>query len=313
MSRATVAPILILQPQQPYDFNYALTYFTRRAGELVDRAEAGAYRRLFALADGPLLAEVRPSAGGRLSLTLRQPDDEGSSRSGAINEVAATLTRTLGLQDDLTALRATAAVDPPLAALLARYPGLRLISTASPFEAFVWSVIGQQISLHVAFRLKAALVQRFGARAEIGGSAYWAFPTSEALAASDPAEIAALGLGRRKAATLVSTASLIAGGRLDLDALAGLPLPEAEAALVALHGVGPWTAHYTLLRGLRVYDACPVSDMGLRVACGEIYALGRKASAEEVASFAERWRPFRGYAAFYLWYSLSEKGRSGDG
>src|SRR5581483_3793282 len=193
-----------------------------------------------------------------------------------------------------------------------RFAGLRLISTPTPFEAFVWAVLGQQISLHVAFRLKAALVQRCGERAEFDGVPYWAFPTAVALAEANPENLAALGLGRRKAATIVRTAGLVAEGSLDLDALAALPPAEAERELVALHGVGPWTAHYTLLRGLRMADACPVSDGGLMVACGSLYGLGRKATAAEVEAFAERWRPFRGYAAFYLWFMLASSGR-GDG
>lgn len=312
MSHVTSPPGLILRPRPPYDFRHALTYYTRRAGELVDRAEDGVYRRLFALAGGPALAEVRPAMDGGLSLTVGSLAGS-DARPSAVEQIAATLTRTLGLQDDPAAFREGVAHDAALAALLARYLGLRLISTPSPFEAFVWSVIGQQISLHVAFRLKAALVRRFGLQAEFDGACYWAFPTPEVLAEANPDEVAALGLGRRKAATLVDTALLIADGRLDLAGLAALPLPEAEAALVALHGVGPWTAHYTLLRGLRMLDACPVSDMGLRVACGELYGLGRKASAEEVAAYAERWHPYRGYAAFYLWYSITEKGRSDDG
>jgi DNA-3-methyladenine glycosylase II len=219
----------------------------------------------------------------------------------------------LGLHDDLDEFRATVAGDTAMSGLVERHVGLRLISTPTPFEAFVWSVIGQQISLHVAFRLKAALVRRYGPMADFDGAPYWAFPSPDAIAAADPDEIAALGLGRRKAATLVSTASAIREGRLNLDALGAMPLDEGEATLTALHGVGPWTAHYTLLRGLRQVDACPVSDMGLRVACGDLYGLGRKASVDEVADCAEHWHPYRGLGAFYLWYSLAEKGRNGDG
>jgi DNA-3-methyladenine glycosylase II len=305
------AASLRLLPTPPYDFSHALTYFTRRAGELVDRAAEGCYRRLFALPAGPVLAELRPAEDGTLHLSLLSPGD--GVGEGTAEWVAATLTRTLGLRDDLGDFRATVAGDAAMAALVACYAGLRLISTPAPFEAFVWSVIGQQISLHVAFRLKAALVRRYGVMAEFDGAPYWAFPSPDVIAAADADEIAALGLGRRKAATLVSTASAIRDGRLDLDALGAMPLDEAESTLTALHGVGPWTARYTLLRGLRLADACPVSDMGLRVACGDLYGLERKASVEEVAAFAERWRPYRGIAAFYLWYSLAEKGRTGDG
>ncbi len=310
MDTAAAPRSLRLLPGRPYAFDHALTYFTRRAGELVDRAEDGVYRRLLVLTHGPALAEVRPCADGSLTLLLRGADGGAAPTETEIEAAARTLTRTLGLDDDLAGFRAAVAGDAPLAGLVRRFPGLRLISTPSPFEAFAWAVLGQQISLHVAFRLKAALVRRCGTTALINGEAYWAFPTAERLAAENPDELAALGLGRRKAATIVHVAGLVAGGSLKLDTLGCLPLAEAEQELVALHGVGPWTARYTLLRGLRVADACPVSDGGLMVACGSLYGLGRKASVAEVAAFSERWRPYRGYAAFYLWFMLARMGRS---
>jgi DNA-3-methyladenine glycosylase II len=308
---AALARPLALFPRPPYRFDFALTYFTRRAGELVDRAVDGTYRRLFVCDGAPLLAELRPAAAG-LELSVRAANGAPPPTSAAVEQIAATLRRTLGLDEELAGFCAVAAGDARLAELAARFAGLRLISTPAPFEAFVWAVLGQQISLHVAFRLKAALVRRCGLRAEFDGVSYWAFPTAAALAAENPDELAALGLGRRKAATIVRTAGLVAGGLLDLDALGALSLAEAERELVALHGVGPWTAHYTLLRGLRVADACPVSDGGLMVACGALYGLGRKATAAEVEAFAARWRPYRGYAAFYLWFMLASSGR-GDG
>ncbi len=308
MNVASPATITLLYPRAPYRFDYALNYFSRRVGEFVDRVHDGGYRRLFVLPYGAVLAEIRPGHQDALQLTVTPASGtwSGEAADDATRFVAATLSRTLGLDDDLTPFRAVVATDPVLSAIVDRFAGLRLVSTPTAFEAFVWAVLGQQISLHVAFRLKSALVQHRGIRAGIDGETYWAFPTPAALAEANPDELAALGLGRRKAATIVSTAAAIAAGSIDLQGLGGMPLDDAEAALTALHGVGPWTAHYMLLRGLRRSDACPVSDIGLRSACGRLFDLGRHASAEEVAAYAERWRPFRGYAAFYLWYMLTD-------
>lgn len=300
------AATIALRPREPYDFSFALRYFSRRAGEICDRAENGVYRRLFAVPDGLALAEVRAAEDGSLAVAVRAPD---GSPDGALDAAATSLAdilrRTLGLDDGIGPLEAATADDPAMAMLVRAQAGLRLVSTPDPFEAFVWAVTGQQISLHVAFRLKAALVRRFGPRADVAGEPFWAFPATSAIAEAEPDELAAMGFGRRKAATIVRTAREVCGGELDFAALAALPLDGAEAALVALHGVGPWTALYTLMRGLRVVDACPVSDMGLRVAVARLYGLPAKASAEEVAQAAERWRPCRGLAAFHLWFMLS--------
>ncbi len=300
---------VLIEPRPPYQFGHLLTYCTRRAGELVDRVEDGAYRRLFRLSAASLLADVQPGEGTALRLTLQTVNPSGRRFPMAGAAVEATLRRTLGLDDDLSSFQAAIAGDPELIEVVRRFEGLRLVSTPFAFEAFVWAVIGQQISLHVAFRLKAALVQQYGVHASVGGATYHAFPEPWRLAEADPAELAALGLGRRKSATIVAIATAVAGGTLDLQALADIPLAEAEAVLCALHGVGPWTASYTLLRGLRRADACPVSDIGLRHACGMLLNLGRMATVQEVSERAERWRPFRGYAAFFLWFMLAETRR----
>jgi 3-methyladenine DNA glycosylase/8-oxoguanine DNA glycosylase len=296
-----------LTARQPYCFAFARTYFTRRAGELVDRVEEGVYRRLLALPSGTALIDVA-EIGERLILSLQSCDRNADSRR-LLDEAAAVLTRTLGLDDDVAAIEANLARDPKLAPLVHRQSGLRLISTPTPFEALVWAVVGQQISLLVAFRLKAALVRAFGRRACFAGLAYYAFPEPGTLAVAGADALAALGLGQRKAQTIVTIAGLVANGELDLDALATAPLAEAATVLTALHGIGPWTAHYALMRGLRRLDACPVSDMGLRVACGEVYGLGRKASVEEVAALAQGWGPYRGYAATHLWFLLADRAR----
>lgn len=211
---AALARPLALVPRPPYRFDFALTYFTRRAGELVDRAEDGVYRRLFVVHGVPLLAELRPEAGGGLGLSVRA-EDGAPPGEAAVEQIAATLRRTLGLVDELDGFCRAVAGDARLAALATRFAGLRLISTPAPFEAFVWAVLGQQISLHVAFRLKAALVRRCGVQATVAGVPYWAFPTPETLAAEPADELAALGLGRRKAATIVHAARLVADGDLD--------------------------------------------------------------------------------------------------
>ncbi len=312
MKAVLPATSLLLKPQPPYRFDYLLTYCTRRAGELVDRVEDGAYRRLFSLPAATVLADVRPDGGAALRLTLQTMNPSGGRSLGTEAAIEASLRRTLGLGDDLSQFEKATGDDPELAEIVHRFAGLRLVSTPTAFEAFVWAVIGQQISLHVAFRLKAALVRRYGVDATFGGSMYWAFPEPARLAEADPAELASLGLGRRKSATIVEIATVVASGALDLEALADVPLAEAEATLCALHGVGPWTASYTLLRGLRRADAFPTSDIGLRHACGILLNLDRMATVQEVSERAEHWRPFRGYAAFFLWFMLTETRRVTD-
>jgi DNA-3-methyladenine glycosylase II len=140
-----------------------------------------------------------------------------------------------------------------------------------------------------------------------GGRTYWAFPRPEDIAPADTAKLGATGLGRRKAATIVGVAGQVISGELDLQGLRAIPRAEAEARLTALPGVGPWTAHYTMLRGLGDFGAFPASDLGLRVAVGKLFEGGGTATPQTMKLLAEQWGEWRGYAAFYLWNALAER------
>lgn len=286
-----------LEPRNgPYSFELALRYYQRRAGELVDQVEDGAYRRLLTV-DGELVLVEARASGGRLSARLR------AGRAERLPAAAAALRRNLGLDDDLNAFARAVAGDEVLTALIERRRGLRLVRTQTPFEALIWAVIGQQINLTFAFRLKADVVRRHGETLSVDERTYWAFPRPDRLADAEEAVLAASGLGKRKAATILTVARLVADGTLVLEDLPQLGRLEAMRRLEALPGVGPWTAAYTLLRGLGDFGACPASDLGLRAAVGRLYDDGRTAPPRRVEQLARAWGDWRGYAAFYLWNS----------
>lgn len=292
---------ILTSSRTPFAFDLALAYFERRAGELVDATEADAYRRLLVVGGDPVLVEARAPAPGETGLVVSVLKGNGAYLAWA----AQALRRSFGLDDDLDAFRAAVADDTLLLGLLDRLAGLRLIRTHSAFEALVWAVIGQQINLTFAFRLKSVLVRSYGIGLEHGGRTYWAFPRPQDLAAADPDSLAGTGLGRRKASTIVTAARLIESGELDLEGLARLPRAEADTRLLNLAGVGPWTAQYTLLRGLGDFGAFPASDLGLRVAAGRLYGCDGAAPMGMMRELAAHWGEWRGYAAFYLWNWLA--------
>ena len=121
----------------------------------------------------------------------------------------------------------------------------------------------------------------------------------------------ALGVTRQKSAYLAALALQLERRTLDLEAIAALPDAEAEAALDALHGVGPWTAQCYLLFALRRSDAFPTADLALLESVRELWRLRARPSPEALARRAEGWRPHRAVAARLLWHHyLSERGRT---
>ena len=166
-------------------------------------------------------------------------------------------------------------------------------------ELAVRAVLGQQVSLRGAATLAGRLVAACGeplAR-PVGGVTHL-FPSAAALAAVDPATLA-MPAARRRA--LLGLADALARGEVVLDA--GADRDETLRRLLALPGIGPWTAGYVAMRVLRDPDAFLPSDLGVRHA---LERLGRDGSPAAAARLAEGWRPYRAYALQHLWASLAE-------
>ena len=180
-------------------------------------------------------------------------------------EIGATVRKLLGAEFDLDPFYQFAATHPVLARVVPVVHGLRPPLAPDPFESLVTSITAQQVSLHAAFAIRGRFVQRFGERV----GRVWAFPTRERIALADEAELVRLGFSRRKAEYSVG----VARAELDLNALRALPDERVKAELIALRGIGEWTAEWFLARHLARPRAWPVGDVGLRKAlehfCGD--------------------------------------------
>ncbi|HET7571488.1 MAG TPA: hypothetical protein VFJ77_02330 [Gaiellaceae bacterium] len=194
--------------------------------------------------------------------------------------------RVLGLGFALEPFYAWAAGVPELAELPARFRGFRPAQAPDPFEALVTSITAQQVSLSSATAIRNRLIERFGV--QVGAA--WAFPARERLAAASEAELVALGFSRRKAEYVVG----LARADLDLDALAALPDEEVKARLVAVRGLGEWTADWFLARHLGRPHAWPAGDLALRKAVRALYG------EIDVRAAGERFAPFQNLTAHYL-------------
>jgi len=192
----------------------------------------------------------------------------------------------LGLEFSLEPFYAWAAGVPELAALPARFHGYRPPLAPDPFEMLVGLIVSQQVSLFSAAAIKSRLVERFGTPV---GVAY-AFPARERIAAASEEELVAVGFSRRKAEYTVG----LARAELDLDKLAALPDDEAKAQLVAVRGLGEWTADWFLARHLARPHAWPAGDLVLRKAVRALYG------DVDMRSAGDRFDPFQNLTAHYL-------------
>lgn len=304
MYRVAEALAIDVPVRPPFDLALALRYLRLSPSTITERVDRGCYERPIWLGERPALVRLAP---GERPGYLRATLSTATSASRDADALRRLVTRVFGLDEDLAGLDAVAGNDPTFGRLVERYRGVRPILIADPLEALAWAIIGQQINVAFAAKLKRALIERFGDRLCCDGQVYVLFPRAETLAALGPDDLRPLQFSRQKIDYLVSSAAAVASGALDLAALADLPTDAALAALTRLRGIGRWTAEYVLLRGAGHRDVIPAADGGLRRIIGQAYGLGRLATEAEVRALAERWAGWRGYAAFYWWFYLQDK------
>jgi AraC family transcriptional regulator of adaptative response / DNA-3-methyladenine glycosylase II len=259
-----------------------LAFLARRAVAGVELVADGHYRRTVAVRGQAGLVDVSHDGTVRaLRVEVRHPD------AAAVYAILRRVRMMLDVDADPHAIRAHLESDPLLRPRVRARPGLRLPGAWDPFEIAVRAIVGQQASVAGARALVTRLTQMFGTRLEAGDSALdFIFPSPEVLA---DAPLERAGLTRARAAAIRALASAVA--RNDV-VLSDEPAAAMER-LRALPGIGPWTAQYVAMRGLSDPDAFPAGDLALRRSSG----LDDRA----LMARAERWRPWRAYAAMHLW------------
>lgn len=282
---------------QPFRFDLAVRYLQRSPDEIIDLVRGGRHYRVVRGADGLALVEIAPSSDPR-SPALSARIISGRAHPGSIAEV---VNRLYQPAREMRRIEQT----EPLASLLQQhFRGLPVIQTLTPWEALVWAIIGQQINIAFAYRLKRAFVERFGERLNFEGNDYFAFPGPAKVAALDhEQDLLPIQFSRQKSRYVIEAARSILSGGLDFDAISSMDDEAATEALQQQLGVGRWTAEYVLLRGFGRLDVIPAGDAALKALVGQHLQLGRPATEAEVRELADHWKPWRGETAFMLWFA----------
>ena len=289
----------------PIDGERLLGYLGARAIPGVEEVLDGRYRRTIMLPNGPGILSLAPQPG-YVDCELQLED---------LRDLTAAVQRCrrlLDLDADPEAVTGYLASDPVIGPLALANPGRRSPGHVDGNELALRAVLGQQVSVAAARRLGARLAAAYGKPlSRPDGPLTHCFPEAGTLAAADPA---ALPMPRSRALALTGLASALASGELVLDP--GAERDRAEAVLLALPGIGPWTASYIRMRALSDPDAFLPSDTGVldalaRLGTGPAGAgpPARTRAARDAAALAENWRPWRSYAVHHLWAYLEEKDR----
>ncbi|GFG51404.1 DNA-3-methyladenine glycosylase [Mycolicibacterium agri] len=256
----------------------------------VEEVRDDAYRRTLRLPNGYGIVSLTPAADHvRCSVML----DDFRDLTTAI----ARCRRLLDLDADPEAVVDALCTDSDLSAVVAKAPGQRIPRTVDEHELAVRVVLGQQVSVKAARTHAGRLATAYGHPVtDVDGGLTHVFPAIEHLAEIDPAHLAFPKARQRSLTTLIRA---LADGDVVLDA--GCDWDTAREQLLALPGIGPWTAELIAMRGLGDPDAFPVTDLGVRLAAEQ---LGLPSDPRTLTEYSTRWRPWRSYATQHLWTTL---------
>jgi DNA-3-methyladenine glycosylase II len=182
--------------------------------------------------------------------------------------------------------------------------GLKLILTPTPFESAAWAIIGQQVNLTFAHKVKIEMEKKYGRNFLIDGSEYYLFPEYGKIARARIDSLRKMQFSQRKAEYIIELAKRLVKQENFLETLADLPYNRVIEKLLAVRGIGIWSANYLLMRGVGHLDCLPLGDTGLTRAIKERFGLNQKPDKDKVEKLAEEFKPYRSLFTLYLWYSL---------
>ncbi|HEU5402201.1 MAG TPA: AlkA N-terminal domain-containing protein [Terriglobales bacterium] len=273
-----------LRFRPPFQWQKLLEFLAPRATPGVELVEGDSYRRNISLnGQSGSLAVCLHSSGLALQVRISFPDAK------LLFLIIERVRRMFDLEADPADMAEHLKSDPVLAHRIASAPGLRVPGCWEGFELAVRAILGQQVSVKGATTLAGRLVTAFGVQVGHDQRLTHLFPRPEVLSESD---VARIGLPQKRAETIRALARAVRDGRVSLESVDNIE--QFHVRLRAIPGLGDWTAQYIAMRALGEPDAFPAGDLGLLRGASVN-------SAIELAEHAEAWRPWRAYAAMYLW------------
>jgi DNA-3-methyladenine glycosylase II len=296
-----------LHPQPPYRLDLTAWALRRRARNEVDRWD-GSYRRAVLVGGHAMAMQVEQLGTARHPILRVDVQAPNGCTAHQLGNVRSQVIRLLGVGVDLRPFYELADADPLTRALKDRFLGVRPPRFPSLFEALANAVANQQLSLEVGLTLLNRLTVAFGTAAG-DPEGLSAFPAAEAIGAASPDSLRRLGFSARKTEYLQGIAHLVATGALNEPELEAAGRAAATRKLMAVRGVGRWSAEYVLLRGLGRLDVYPGDDVGARNTLRRFLSLDHDPGYDEITRRLRPCEPYTGLLYLHLLLdALAERG-----
>ena len=292
-----------LYPPKEFDFEQCLDFLARDAQEMLHKIKDGNLIKLLKIDEEMILCKIEAEHKViKVEFLSGKPSYEGREA------IAKYIWEWFDLDQNLEEFYSIASEDKILSPLVKRYYGLRIVGMPDLFESLVLAIIGQQINLNFAYTLKKRFVQDFGESIVFENETYWVFPSYDKIAQIEVEELRNHQFTTRKAEYIIGIAKAMTTNEISKEALLNQhDFEKIKQSLMALRGVGAWSADYVLMKCFHDNSSYPVGDVGLQNSFKSILGLDRKPTAEEMYEYAKAWKGWEAYATFYLWRSLSDK------
>jgi len=280
-----------------YRLHDVLAFHSRDTESVAEEVSAERLRKGMLLDGVPVVLDIA-LAPTSASCAVQADGKLSKAAQAQVREAALSI---LGLRIDPEPFSAFAARDKIFGPLTRAQPGLRIVQSATVFEALTWAIIGQQINLSFAIALRRTFILQAGRR-HSGG--LWCYPAAANVARLEIEDLTSRKFSRAKAETLLRLARLVADGELDLDVAPSNSIEQISTALLAVKGIGPWTVNYGLLRGYGYADCSLHGDVAIRAALQALLGEDAKPDMARTEKILAAYSPHRTMAAAHLWASL---------
>ncbi len=284
----------------PFRLDLTVWALRRRQKNTIDQWDGHQYTRVIVLDNTPVKMTITQS-GAADKLQLHIVLQSQTALSSDVQEHAKLLIqKALGLNVDLRPFYLLAENDAALNPLVAQFMGVKPPRFPSVFEALINSIACQQVSLDVGILVLNRLADNFGLKIADSGKTLYAFPRPEDLLDVPEEAIKKLGYSYQKARFIKGLAYGVASGDIDLEHLETAGNEQAISYLSAIHGIGRWSAEYSLLRGLGRLDILPGDDVGAQKNLQQLLALEERPNYDQIKELTKRWQPYAGLIYFHM-------------
>lgn len=293
---------LIIPVNGPFNFKECLWFLDRGYDDCLIRVYRDHFRKALIVENEEIIFDVFGDIEG-LKVTIIS----GKLKEQTIDYIKRYLTEWFDLENDLEDYYRAISFDERLNYMSDTFYGLRLIGIPDLFEAIVWCIIGQQINLTFAYKIKRRLVEEFGKQVNCQNQTFYIFPSPQDFKTVDPQDLLRIQLSKSKANYILEVAKAFLEGRINKKVLIEQASFELQQRLLmSIKGIGLWTANYVLMKCIRINNSVPYGDAGLSNALIQHQIIANKTDLVGTKHFFRQFEGWESYLVFYLWHSLSK-------